>query len=213
MEQKNVYIALEQSILVQNKDVCLEDIATVFCIDKDINTGIRKLKLFHFTKNDTDYTVISAMKLIETINIAYKDVQITNIGSPETVVYYRNTTASQKYNQTIKAILLMLLTFFGTAYSIMSYNGDVGSDQLLQRLYLLFTGHDVALTSTALLPGIISYSLGLGLGMIVFFNHGLNHNSKNDPTPLQVQMRQYEKEVNDSIIVDSGRKGTMIDAD
>ncbi|MBO5509897.1 MAG: stage V sporulation protein AA, partial [Lachnospiraceae bacterium] len=141
------------------------------------------------------------------------DVQITNIGSPETVVYYRNTTPSQKYNQTIKAILLMLLTFFGTAYSIMSYNGDVGSDQLLQRLYLLFTGHDVALTSTALLPGIISYSLGLGLGMIVFFNHGLNHNSKNDPTPLQVQMRQYEKEVNDSIIVDSGRKGTMIDAD
>jgi stage V sporulation protein AA len=160
-----------------------------------------------------EYAVISAMKLIELINVTYKEVTVVNIGTPETIVYYKNTPPSKKYTQLIKAVFLMILTFFGTAYTIMSYNGDVGSDTLLQRIYMLFTGIEVDTSSAALLPGIIGYSLGLGIGMIIFFNHGLNKNSANDPTPLQVQMRLYEKEVNESIITDSTRKGTIIDVD
>jgi stage V sporulation protein AA len=213
MENVNVYIALDQSILVPNKGVHIEDIATVFCTNKDIAEGVKKLKLLQFTNTDMEYAVISAMKLIEQININFKEVTVVNIGTPETIVYYKNTPPSKKYIQVIKAVFLMLLTFFGTAYTIMSYNGDVGADSLLQRVYMLFTGQDVDVTSSALLPGIIGYSLGLGIGMIIFFNHGINKNSVNDPTPLQVQMRLYEKEVNESIITDSTRKGTIIDVD
>ncbi len=213
MSNANIYIALEQSILVNNKKVTLDDIATIFCVNKDINVDIRKIKLHQFTDSEQDYAVISVMKIIEQISLKYKDANVTSIGSPETIVYYRNTTPTKKYSQTLKSIGLMLLTFFGTAFSIMSYNGDVGSDELLQRLYFLFTGTEVTTASPALLPGILSYSLGLGLGMIIFFNHGLNHNSVNDPTPLQVQMRLYETEVNQSIITDSSRKGKTIDVD
>jgi stage V sporulation protein AA len=212
-ENINVYIALDQSVLVPNKSVHIEDIATVFCTKPDIAEGVKKLKLWQFTKTDMEYTVISAMKLIEQINITYKDITVVNIGTPETIVYYKNTPPAKKYSQVMKAVFLMVLTFFGTAYTIMSYNGDVGSDTLLQRLYRLFTGVDVDTSSSALLPGIIGYSLGLGIGMVIFFNHGINKNSVNDPTPLQVQMRLYEKEVNESIITDSVRKGSIIDVD
>jgi stage V sporulation protein AA len=209
----NVYIALDQSVSVPNKGVHVEDIATVFSTNKDVAEGVKKIKLHQFTKTDMEYAVISAMKLIEQINITYKDVTVINIGTPETIVYYKNTPPTKKYAQFVKAAFMMILTFFGTAYTIMSYNGDVGSDSLLQRIYMLFTGIEVDTSSPALLPGIIGYSLGLGIGMIIFFNHGLNKNSVNDPTPLQVQMRLYEKEVNESIITDSTRKGTIIDVD
>ena len=54
---------------------------------------------------------------------------------------------------------------------------------------------------------------GLFFGMLLFFNHGLNHKKADDPTPLQVQMRLYERDVNDAIVVDSAREGTSLDVD
>ena len=47
--------------------------------------------------------------------------------------------------------------------------------------------------------------------MIVFFNHGINHKKTDDPTPLQVQMRLYEEDVNKTIIMNSSRNGNTID--
>lgn len=209
----NIYIALEKSVLVPNKQITLEDIASIFCTDPEIRHQVGLIKLHTFTNDENDYIVITVMKLIKEISLKFKDISVTSIGQPECIVYYRNTKENSRIKQIVKAIFLMILTFFGTAYSIMSYNGDVGTDLLLKRLYYLFTGIDVSVTSYMLLPGIIFYSLGLGLGMIIFFNHGLNHNSVLDPTPLQVQMRLYEEDVNQSIITDSSRKGKIIDVD
>lgn len=116
-----------------------------------------------------------------------------------------------KLNGKVKAVLLMVLAFFGTAYSIMSYNGDVGAIDLLKNLYELFTGKTGTEGDIGLSFGIIAYSLGLAIGMIVFFNHGINKKDIDDPTPLQVQMRLYEEDVNKAIIVNSERKNQTID--
>ena len=72
----------------------------------------------------------------------------------------------------------------------MSYNGDVDAVTLLNDLYILFTGDRNGSTVGQIL-GIVAYSLGLCAGMIIFFNHGINKKSTDDPTPLQVQMRLY----------------------
>ena len=105
------------------------------------------------------------------------------------------------------------LAFFGTAYSIMSYNGDVGAIDLLQDLYQMFTGTQASATTAGYRFGILFYCVGLFFGMLLFFNHGLNHKKADDPTPLQVQMRLYERDVNDAIVVDSAREGTSLDVD
>ena len=49
--------------------------------------------------------------------------------------------------------------------------------------------------------------------MIIFFNHGINNKDTDDPTPLQVQMRLYEQNVNQAIIIDSDRNRETIDVD
>ena len=46
-----------------------------------------------------------------------------------------------------------------------------------------------------------SYSIGLALGIVVFFNHISSKRLNTDPTPLEVEMRLYEEnicKVNDS---------------
>lgn len=210
MNDSTLYISMPQSTLVFSKTVHLEDIATLFCLDLDITNTVNKIELFTFQKSDT-MQVITIMKIIELISTKLKNINISNIGSTETIVYYKNESSIKRGNSKVKALLLLIVAFFGTGYSIMSYNGDVGTSDLLNKLFTLFTSLNPVDYPKESTLGILAYSIGLCTGMIIFFNHGFSKNSKNDPTPLQVQMRQYEKTVNACIITDSERKGKTID--
>ncbi len=213
METKTLYLSLEQSILVSSRKVNISDIAKLFCTDKDIYHKVSKLLVFTFPNTEEGQQVVTSMKLIELINVEFKDLIIIPIGSPETIVYYKNPVPIRKLSEKIKAIILALFAFFGTGFSIMSYNGDVGSKDLLANIYKLFTNESVDQNSKGLSLGIVMYSVGLCVGMITFFNHGINHKDTDDPTPLQVQMRLYEQNVNQSIILDSERNNKTIDVD
>ena len=207
----NIYIALEQSVLVQSRKVHIEDIATIFCPDKDLSHQIKKSEVFVFSNTEQDQSVVTIVYLIAIIHKLCKDVTVNSIGFPETIVYYKNLSDSAKRSGKLKAIFLMILAFLGTAYSIMSYNEDVSAANLLENLFTMFTGKAPEGNHTGLLFGTIAYSLGLCIGMIVFFNHGINHKKTDDPTPLQVQMRLYEEDVNKTIIMNSSRNGNTID--
>jgi stage V sporulation protein AA len=91
----------------------------------------------------------------------------------------------------------------------MSYNSDVNMVGQLEVMQNIFVGD----SENAFPIAGAAYSLGLFVGIILFFNHGARKKFTDDPTPLQVQMRQYEKEVNQAIVVDSERKKDVRDAD
>ena len=41
----------------------------------------------------------------------------------------------------------------------------------------------------------ISYSIGLAVGILIFYNHFSNKKASKDPTPLQVEMIKYDKDI------------------
>ena len=51
------------------------------------------------------------------------------------------------------------------------------------------------------------YCLGLAVGILVFFNHIGKKKITSDPTPIQVEMRKYEQDVDMAFIENAGRKG------
>ena len=57
----------------------------------------------------------------------------------------------------------------------------------------------------------LSYSIGLALGIIVFFNHFAAYKLNTDPTPLEVEMRLYEDNISKTLIAEDGRKESKID--
>ena len=57
----------------------------------------------------------------------------------------------------------------------------------------------------------ISYSIGIPIGIIVFFNHFSKIKINSDPTPLQVQLRLYEQDENTAIIKNASREKKTID--
>lgn len=53
----------------------------------------------------------------------------------------------------------------------------------------------------------ISYSIGLAAGIILFFNHIGGRRITKDPTPIEVSMRNYERDVNQALIETADREG------
>ena len=51
----------------------------------------------------------------------------------------------------------------------------------------------------------MTYSVGIGLGVLVFFNHFAGKKLTADPTPLEVEMRSYEDQV-DTTVLEASRR-------
>ena len=58
----------------------------------------------------------------------------------------------------------------------------------------------------------ICYSIGLSVGIMVFFNHFGKKKITMDPTPIQVELRKYEADMADTLIQNASRKGHNQDA-
>jgi stage V sporulation protein AA len=57
----------------------------------------------------------------------------------------------------------------------------------------------------------IAYSAGLAAGILIFFNHFASWKMTVDPTPIEVEMRLYEENINKTLIINDGRKESGID--
>jgi hypothetical protein len=91
----------------------------------------------------------------------------------------------------------------------MRANTDVGIEELFYNVYEMIMGQ--APDGPNILH--ISYAAGLAIGIILFFNHAGKIKLNDDPTPFEVQMRLYERDVNDTLMINAGRKGEEADVD
>lgn len=203
-----VYLKLSESCLADKKKVKVKDVAKVLSANADLKFGVEKLELMSFS-GSKEQQVISVMYILQLIHQSFPDCTVMPLGATEVVVYYRTYDTSDKAKQILKFVLICFVAFFGAGFSIMSYNSDVNMVGQLDVMKNIFVGK----TENAYPVAGIAYSLGLFIGIIIFFNHGARNKFTDDPTPLQVQMRQYEQEVNQTVITDSERKKAMRDVD
>ena len=59
----------------------------------------------------------------------------------------------------------------------------------------------------------IFYAIGMPIGIMVFYNHIGKKKVTHDPTPIQVEMRKYEQDVDTTFIKNASREGKSIDVD
>ena len=114
-----------------------------------------------------------------------------------------------KWVHVAKTILVVLITFFGAAFSMMAFNNDVDVDKLFGYIYYWMTGKQ----SSGFTILEVSYSVGITIGILVFFNHFGKRRFSVDPTPMEVQMRLYENDIQTTLIEDAARKEEELDVD
>ena len=59
----------------------------------------------------------------------------------------------------------------------------------------------------------LGYSIGIPLGILIFYNHFGKRRITTDPTPIEIEMRLYENDINTTLIENITRKGENVDVD
>ena len=89
----------------------------------------------------------------------------------------------------------------------MAFHNDIGINDVFTKVYEMVMGQPGEGYSILEL----SYSIGLAFGIILFFNHIGGRRITKDPTPIEVEMRVYESDVNKALIETADREGKMLD--
>lgn len=197
-----LYLQLDANVIVRHPHVYLQDIARLSCTNPVVLNRLRVMAVANLDPERPGRYVMSVMDLIELIRKKEPALTIAPLGEADFILTYEKPSAHHMILRVIKIAFICLASFFGAAFSIMTFNTDADVGTLFAQIYAQVTGQ----TSSGFTVLEISYSIGLGLGVLFFFNHFGHMKITSDPTPMQVQMRCYEDDINKTIIEDISRQ-------
>ena len=202
-----LYLKLNQNTEVHEKEVFLSQLGSIWCRDKTIESKCKAIKVMNIHAHKKERYVVSVMDLITRMEKLCEQVEINNIGETDCIIDYQPKPAGRPVWDWIKAALVCAVSFFGAAFAIMTFNNDGDVSRLFQSIYSQVMGIDPS--GPTILE--LTYSIGLPIGILVFFNHFSKAALSKDPTPIEVQMRTYEKDVNSTLIQNAEREESGID--
>lgn len=216
MKEKHeiVYVKADRNSVSYKPIVKLSDVMSVECADPAVLAGIKNMTLYSFAKKEDGgkkkrIEVFSILEVIDQITKEYPDVEVVSYGEQDFVVEYIAAPVQPKWLEIGKVVLLCIIIFFGSAFTIMAFNNDVSVGEVFDRFYGQFMGTDKPQVTEIE----FFYCIGLAVGILVFFNHIGKKKITSDPTPIQVEMRKYEEDVDTTFIANAGRKGHEHDVD
>ena len=202
-----LYLDVSQITEVHKKDIFLKDIAKVYCKDPAVREKCGQIQVLTAADGENRRYVENVLGIIEKIHQIYPELQVVNLGEVSYIVDHHGKKKENVWMQRAKTAAVCVISFFGAGFAIMTFNNDVSVTDVFQEIYLLVTGRK----SSGFTVLEVSYSIGLFLGIVRFFNHFSKQKINTDPTPLEVEMRLYEENVNKALIDNEGRKETDID--
>lgn len=196
-----LYLKIDRNIQIKSRQVMLGDIAEINCADRPTANRIKTFRLPTQQIKGPGRYVFSVLDVIEVIQKEYPGLEVNNLGEADFILTVEKEKQYPDAVSWAKTILVCFLAFFGAAFSIMAFNNDVGITALFGQLYETFTGE----TSDGFTLLEMSYSVGVGLGILIFFHHFARKKNISDPTPLEVEMRTYEDDIDTTMIEANGR--------
>lgn len=204
---KSLYLKLEQISEVHEKDVYLKDIASLYSDDPAVLNKCRALKVKKIPTDKNRRYVGNVLDIIELITQADPQIQVENMGETDFIIDYKKAKTPNYLWTWLKTIFVCMVCFCGAAFAIMTFNNDASVSSVFKEVYSLVLGKEAG--EFTILE--LSYSIGLGLGVILFFNHFSRWKLNTDPTPIEVEMRLYEDNISKTLIQNSGRKESGVD--
>ncbi|MYL63301.1 stage V sporulation protein AA [Bacillus hwajinpoensis] len=194
MENEMIYLRLRQKKKVPpNKELLIGDIAQLIGEDKNC-AKVEKIPIYQVTKEDKNLVVIDVMKVITAIQKVMNHIEVQVVGPTQTIV---EVQYPKKKLAPVYFVFIWFLLFIGAALAIMNFHEDVSMREVHQQIYKIVTGIDNPKPLLLQVP----YSFGLGIGMVLFFNHLFKKRFNEEPSPLEVEMFNYQQDLDQYVIV------------
>ncbi len=193
---ETLYLQINRNVEVADRHVTIGDVASVLCKNAATAAKVKALALLSIPDVKKKRVCVSVMEVIKRIQDAYPEVEVSNVGENDFVVDYIREKKHSKLLQGFLIAFVALFTFMGSVYAIMAYNNDVGTIEIFGKLYELLEAEEAQQYKLAE----VMYAVGLAGGIILFYNHFGGKRFTTDPTPIEVEMDKYEKDIDDAMI-------------
>ncbi|OUS77424.1 stage V sporulation protein AA [Paenibacillus sp. MY03] len=198
--QSVIYLRLKKRIYIKpNHMVTLGQVARLLTDKDEVASKLAELPLYDHRKSDGNRVVIDLLQIVKKIRSELENVTVEAYGDPQVLIMVADKPVKPRY---LMLVLSWLLLFFGAGLAIMNFHTDVSMREVHIRIVELITGERVEHPLWFQIP----YSLGIGLGMVLFFNHIFRKRFNEEPNPLEVELYMYQENMNAYVIADEIRK-------
>ncbi|MBM7552399.1 stage V sporulation protein AA [Thalassobacillus pellis] len=181
-----VYVRLLRKVEMPNSGpIYVKDIALLSC-STELKNRLEYLPLHYITKKDKNVIVVDGFSVIEKMAEHHKNIDVQILGPAQSIILI---TQKKKKAAFWMIAGIWLLLYIGAAMAIMNFHYDVSMEAVQQKLHFMLSGEEKEHPFWIQVP----YSIGLGLGMILFFNHLFNKKFNEEPSPLEVEVFKYQQ--------------------
>lgn len=199
MGQESVFLRMRHRVQADlGQVVTIGDVAQVIA-SQPVKREIILLPLHSITIEDKTFVIIDVMKVIEKLRANYPTYDIQSIGPAQAIV---TVNQAKKPLVPVYFVLVWFLLFIGSGLAIMNFHEDVSMRAVHLRIFQLVTGNEEAKPLLLQIP----YSIGLGLGMILFFNQFFRKRLNEEPSPLEVEMFNYQQALDQYVILHENKE-------
>ena len=180
MSQTEVYLNVKEITEVRTKKVQLKDVADLWCEDSHLANRLNALTI-KTIREDKDWRYVeSVLDIIRLISETAPGTQVNSGGKVDYIIDYHRPKRPSYAWEWLKTLFVCAVCFFGAAFAIMTFNNDVDVTKVFGEIYYVVTGQQ----SNGFTILEVSYSVGLAVGIMGFFNHFSKWKINTDPTPL-----------------------------
>ncbi|MCT4604506.1 MAG: stage V sporulation protein AA [Marinisporobacter sp.] len=197
MSKKEIYIQLKDGHdAIPGNKVLIKDL-TVILAEDSIRERLLNLEVLEVPKDAQEHIVVSILTIMEKIKKEDPNIKVFPIGQAEILVKIAYQSKNDRKGWLLfKLFIVCIVLFVGSGLALMNFHADVNMREAHREVYKMLTGIDEKRPLILQIP----YSLGIGFGMAVFFNHILPKSFRNEPSPMEVEMASYRKNIDGYIL-------------
>jgi stage V sporulation protein AA len=128
------------------------------------------------------------------IQTKFPELDVRVLGPLYTII--ETETPRSRLPKKIFVLIIAIFLFTGSGLAIMNFHTEVNMKRVHERIYFIVTGHK----SSNLLLLQIPYSIGIGVGMVLFLNHVFKRRFNEEPSPMELEMFQYQEMIDQYVI-------------
>lgn len=196
---KRLYLRLRHKVKVKMlQQVTLGDVSLVVAhgLEED---ELKQTVLHRVTPEDKHLIVIDATRVIALLKERFPDVEVEILGPCQTIL---EIVLPEKSPRFLLVLFVWILLFIGSGLAIMNFHEDVSMQAVHQRIFEMITGEKEEYPLWLQIP----YSLGIGVGMILFFNHLFKKRLNEEPSPLEVEMFNYQQSLDQYVVMHENKE-------
>lgn len=173
------------------KNIYLNDIFSIYPKEKE--EIIKDICMRNYDNNNLRYDVIHLGEVIEKIKDELPSASINFLKPDDVIIYFKSNKRDRtKY---LRVLVVSIIILMGSIMGIMNFHADVNMYESQYKMVSILTKN-----ANKYLPYFkIPYSLGIGIGVALFFNKFIPTYSKDEPSPMDLKMYSLNKEIENQL--------------